>query len=84
MYDPPPRFERHLIVATQKLAGKSGLYPTCHKLSDLTIHDRPVYSGDFYDIFRVAFHGRVICLKMLGKDRITHLEHFLKVYAVVW
>ncbi|KAG6867267.1 hypothetical protein C0993_005098 [Termitomyces sp. T159_Od127] len=80
MYDPPPRFERHLIVATQKLAARSGLYPTCHELGaiDLTMHDRPLASGDFFDIYKAAFRGRVICLKVLRLDRTTNSEHFLK------
>ncbi|KAG6890513.1 hypothetical protein C0995_007712 [Termitomyces sp. Mi166 len=89
MYDPPPRFERHLIVATQKLAAKSGLYPTCHELSDidLTIYDTPKYSGDFCGIYKGTFQGRVICLKMLRPDSSTDLEHFLRIIAkeaILW
>ncbi|KAG5724543.1 putative serine/threonine-protein kinase [Termitomyces sp. T112] len=89
MYDPPPRFERHLIVATQKLATKSGLYPTCHELSDtdITIYNIPDYSGGFCDIFKGAFQGSVVCLKMLRLDRSTDLEYFLKIIAketILW
>ncbi|KAF8074585.1 kinase-like domain-containing protein [Lyophyllum atratum] len=66
---PPPSFHSNLIVATQRLAGRSGLYPTCYELTDITaIESLPVHDGGFTDIYKGSFKGRPVCLKVVPKS----------------
>ncbi|KAG6830267.1 hypothetical protein H0H92_001533 [Tricholoma furcatifolium] len=86
-WDTTPRFQRHLIAAAQRLATKSGLYPTCHELHDVTSSDIAECAGGFADIYRGNFHGRVVCLKTIRLHRITDTEPFLKIVAkeaILW
>ncbi|KAG6819970.1 hypothetical protein H0H93_006946 [Arthromyces matolae] len=81
--NPPPRFERHLIVATQRLAANSGLYPTCYELNDIFSQDLPETSGDFSDIYKGVFRERAVCLKAIRLYNSTNYEQFLQAFDVV-
>ncbi|KAF8058732.1 kinase-like domain-containing protein, partial [Lyophyllum atratum] len=64
----PPSFHSHLIVATQRLAGKSGLFPTCYELDGVTtIGDSPVSDGGFALIYKGSFRARLVCLKVIPR-----------------
>ncbi|GLB43600.1 putative protein tyrosine kinase [Lyophyllum shimeji] len=76
---PSPSFHRSLIVATQRLAAKSGLYPACYELTDVTtIGDRCESAGGFADIYKGSFQGRVVCVKTIRLDKKTQVDHLLK------
>jgi len=85
---PAPSFHRNLIVATQRLAGKSGLYPVCYELTDVTtVGNHCESSGAFADIYKGSFQGRAVCLKTIRLDKKTQMEHLLKVCskeAILW
>jgi len=82
----PPSLQRNLIVATQRLSGRSGLYPVCYELVDVTtIGDYSESSGGFADIYKGQFQGRAVCLKTIRKK--SQMEHWLKVCskeAILW
>ncbi|KAG6852960.1 hypothetical protein C0991_007876 [Blastosporella zonata] len=80
---PSPEFRSELIVATQRLAGKSGLYPVCYELPVNEITDISNFSessGAFADIFKGDFLGRPVCLKAIRMNRAADLQQFLKVF----
>ncbi|KAG6808046.1 hypothetical protein H0H92_005591 [Tricholoma furcatifolium] len=69
---------RNVIAAAQRLAGASGLYPTCYDLDGVT--DTGIYecSGGFADVFKADFRGQAVCLKTIRLNSRTDSEHFLK------
>ncbi|KAG6906540.1 hypothetical protein DXG01_013248, partial [Tephrocybe rancida] len=72
-------FRRALIVATQRLSTKSGLYPICYELKDVIRHDNlPVTAGGFADIYKGMLEGQVVCLKTIRIYQDTQIEHVLK------
>ncbi|KAG6818427.1 hypothetical protein H0H93_005071, partial [Arthromyces matolae] len=80
-------FQRHLIVATQRLAAKSGLYPASYELTDVEIPDLSECCGGFSDIYKGNFRGRAVCIKTIRLHRNSDMGHFLKVMsreAVLW
>ncbi|KAG6843568.1 hypothetical protein H0H87_003086 [Tephrocybe sp. NHM501043] len=81
-------FRRNLIVATQRLSVKSGLYPACHELKDVTpIGDYPVAAGGFADIYKGHFQERVVCLKVIRLYEKSQIQHVLKKFsyeALLW
>ncbi|GLB37955.1 putative protein tyrosine kinase [Lyophyllum shimeji] len=85
---PTPNFHRNLIVATQRLAGKSGLYPACYELTGVTIvGEHSESAGRFADIYKGSFRGRLVCLKTIRLDKKTQIDHLLKVCskeAILW
>jgi len=85
---PYSKFRRDLIVATQRLAAKSGHYPACYDLKDVTtVGDYSESSGAFADIYRGSFNGRPVCLKTIRLDKKTDMQIFLKAYskgAILW
>ncbi|KAG6830263.1 hypothetical protein H0H87_008653 [Tephrocybe sp. NHM501043] len=87
MVDPPPGFQRNLIVATQRLASASGLYPVSYELAHVTIPEIPECSGGFADIYKGSFRGRAVCVKTIRLHKNTHMAHFVKVVskeAILW
>ncbi|KAG6808772.1 hypothetical protein H0H92_002958 [Tricholoma furcatifolium] len=87
MKDPPPKFQEQLIVAMQRLAVKSGLYPTCYELGDVTDPNTTEDSGRFADIYKAKMQGRTVCLKAIRRTSQTNVEHLLKVTAkeaILW
>ncbi|KAG6809136.1 hypothetical protein H0H92_001438 [Tricholoma furcatifolium] len=54
---------RNVIAAAQRLAGASGLYPTCYDLDGVT--DTGIYecSGGFADVFKADFRGQAVFSK---------------------
>ncbi|KAG6888776.1 hypothetical protein C0995_006105 [Termitomyces sp. Mi166 len=84
---PPPGFQRHLIVATQRLAATSGLYPTFYELTNVTISKTSESSGGFADIYKGDFRGQEVCIKMVRLYKNTDMAHFMKVVsreAILW
>ncbi|KAG6903639.1 hypothetical protein DXG01_016072, partial [Tephrocybe rancida] len=69
-----------LIVAAQRLAGKSGLYPVCYELKNITaISAFSEGSGAFADIYKGFFADRPVCLKALRMSKVADMQQFLKV-----
>ncbi|KAG6855863.1 hypothetical protein H0H87_009898 [Tephrocybe sp. NHM501043] len=81
-------FRRNLIVATQRLSVKSGLYPACHELKGVTtIGDYPVAAGGFAEIFKGEFQERAVCLKVIRLYEKLQIKHVLKKFsheALLW
>ncbi|KAG6907410.1 hypothetical protein DXG01_009022 [Tephrocybe rancida] len=74
---------RQLIVATQRLSVKSGLYPVCYGLRDVVQDSQhPVTGGGFADIYKGSFGGQVVCLKTIRVYQDSQLEHVLKTLDV--
>ncbi|KAG6828226.1 hypothetical protein H0H92_008759, partial [Tricholoma furcatifolium] len=61
--NPPLSFQQNLIAATQRLANKSGLYPRCYELDNVTTSDRLENFGGSSDIYKGLFRGRAVVLK---------------------
>ncbi|KAG6834221.1 hypothetical protein H0H93_011080 [Arthromyces matolae] len=56
---------RRLIVAMQRLAADSNIFPTCYSLDDVeTNGDFPVAVGSYADIYKGTFQGQVVCIKI--------------------
>ncbi|KAG6811012.1 hypothetical protein H0H92_009353 [Tricholoma furcatifolium] len=77
--DAPPSFRRNLIVATQRLAAASDLYPISYELSTITTLDLPECSGGFADIYKGDFRGSPVCVKTIRLHRDTEMHYFMKV-----
>ncbi|KAG6828593.1 hypothetical protein H0H93_014839, partial [Arthromyces matolae] len=76
---PTPEFRRELIVAAQRLAGKSGLYPVTYDIQGITnISNFSEGCGGFADIFKGDFQGGPVCLKALRMNRSVDAQEFLK------
>ncbi|KAG6889641.1 hypothetical protein C0995_015756 [Termitomyces sp. Mi166 len=72
-------FRRHLVVATQRLAKRSKLYPTCYELKNVTLEDQlPVGAGGFADIYKGNFEGRRVCLKAIRTYQSSQNNYLLK------
>ncbi|KAG6890510.1 hypothetical protein C0995_007709 [Termitomyces sp. Mi166 len=85
--DVPPDFRHKLIVAKQRLARKSRLYPASYELTDVTAPEMPRCSGGFADIFKGDFRGHAVCLKFVRLNKKTQIPHFEKVVskeAILW
>ncbi|KAG5722102.1 Mitogen-activated protein kinase kinase kinase 13-B, partial [Termitomyces sp. T112] len=85
--EPPPGFQRHLIVATQRLAAASGLYPASYELTNAIIPKTSEKSGGFADIYKGHFRGQEVCIKAIRLYRNTDMGHFMKVFsreAILW
>ncbi|GLB42831.1 putative protein with domain-containing protein [Lyophyllum shimeji] len=86
-FSPSSSFRRDLIVAIQRLAGNSGLYPVCYELTNVSTEGLPQSSGSFADIYMGRFQGRAVCLKTIRFNKQTDMRHFLKVCsneAILW
>ncbi|KAG6907411.1 hypothetical protein DXG01_009023 [Tephrocybe rancida] len=79
---------RQLVVATQRLSIKSGLYPVCYELRDVVQDNQdPVAGGGFADIYKGSFGGQVVCLKTIRVYQDSQLEHVLKQFSkevILW
>ncbi|KAG6809760.1 hypothetical protein H0H92_014819, partial [Tricholoma furcatifolium] len=74
-----PSFRKRLIVAIQRIATTSGLYPTCYELKDVVAQDEyPVDSGGFADIFKGTYRGKTVCLKTFRLTQATQIDYALK------
>ncbi|KAG6908621.1 hypothetical protein DXG01_003946 [Tephrocybe rancida] len=72
-------FRKRLIVATQRISAKSGLYPTCYELKDVVQDgEYPESSGGFADIYKGTFRGQVVCLKTIRLYQKTDIDYALK------
>ncbi|KAG6834222.1 hypothetical protein H0H93_011071, partial [Arthromyces matolae] len=56
---------RRLIVAMQRLAADSNIFPTCYSLDGVeTNGDFPVAVGGFADVYKGTFQGQAVCIKI--------------------
>ncbi|KAG6864765.1 hypothetical protein C0991_007291, partial [Blastosporella zonata] len=82
------KFKRNLLVATQRLSRRAGLYPKCYNLEDIEmVEDHPVAAGSFADIYKGRFLGQSVCLKVIRVYQTSHVQSFLKQFsaeAVLW
>ncbi|KAG6831370.1 hypothetical protein H0H87_005300 [Tephrocybe sp. NHM501043] len=81
-------FRRSLIVVTQRLSKKSGLYPVCYELKGIQQDEsEPVTAGGFADIYRGTFEGHAVCLKAIRVYQDSQLDHLLKQFSkevILW
>ncbi|KAG6808307.1 hypothetical protein H0H92_004573 [Tricholoma furcatifolium] len=83
----PLSFRRNLIVATQRLAAASELYPVSYELSSITTLELPECSGGFADVYKGDFQGFPVCVKTIRLHKAIEMHHFMKVVsreAVLW
>lgn len=73
----PPSFRRNLIVATQRLAGLSGLYPTGYELTEV-MRGKFYSRGGFGDIYEGIFQGRPVCLKVISMREVSQQRRWRK------
>ncbi|KAG6917745.1 hypothetical protein DXG01_001283 [Tephrocybe rancida] len=82
------KFKGNLIVATQRLSRRTGLYPKCYNLEDIEmVEDHPVAAGSFADIYKGRFLGQAVCLKVIRVYQNSHVQSFLKQFsaeAILW
>ncbi|GLB34347.1 putative CAP_GLY [Lyophyllum shimeji] len=81
-------FRRNLLVATQRLSKRSGVYPTCYKLKDVElISEHPVAAGSFADVHKGRLLGQTVCLKVIRLYQTSHVTSFLQkvaAEAILW
>ncbi|KAG6916775.1 hypothetical protein DXG01_005357 [Tephrocybe rancida] len=81
-------FRKDLIIATQRLSAKTGLFPTCYKLKNVTrIGKDPVASGGVADIYKGEFRGQAVGLKTVRLNKKSQVDHMLKKFwkeAMLW
>ncbi|KAG5637390.1 hypothetical protein H0H81_004767 [Sphagnurus paluster] len=68
-----------LIVASQRLATKTGLYPTCYDVGNIDLYSQdPIAAGGFCDIYKGRFRGQVVSLKTIRIYENDIIEYALK------
>ncbi|KAG6907607.1 hypothetical protein DXG01_008225 [Tephrocybe rancida] len=73
------RLRRNLVVASQRLSKKSGLYPVCYELTDVVPEGQhPIVAGGFADIYKGNCEGHVVALKAIRVYQTTQIELLLK------
>ncbi|KAG6909005.1 hypothetical protein DXG01_002391 [Tephrocybe rancida] len=78
-----------LVVAMRRLSAKTHLYPQRYMIDGPVqlIHEYPVDSGKFADIYKADFHGHPTCLKVVRAHSASLVQHMAKVYAreaILW
>ncbi|KAG6909004.1 hypothetical protein DXG01_002390 [Tephrocybe rancida] len=78
-----------LVVAMRRLSVKTHLYPQRYMIDGPVqlIHDYPVDSGKFADIYKADFQGNPTCLKVVRAHSASLVQHMAKVYAreaILW
>ncbi|KAG6907569.1 hypothetical protein DXG01_008406 [Tephrocybe rancida] len=76
---------RQLIVAMQRLSAKTQLYPQRFLIDDpvYLIHDYPVDSGHFSDIYKADCQGSPTCLKVMRSHAASLVERMAKLNILV-
>ena len=65
----------------QRLSQKTGLYPECFSLEDMTlVLNEPVTAGGFADIYKGYYKGQMVCLKAIRVYQSSRVQSVLKVY----
>ncbi|KAG6907572.1 hypothetical protein DXG01_008409 [Tephrocybe rancida] len=82
-------YRGRLIVAMQRLAAKTKLYPQRYVLGGLVkfIGDHSVDSGRYADIYKADFQGQRTCLKVVRVHETSLVQHMTKTYAreaILW
>ncbi|KAF8066910.1 kinase-like domain-containing protein [Lyophyllum atratum] len=78
-------FRLNLIVATQRLAAVSGLYPLRYELKGIVYDNQsPVNFGGFADIFKGTLQGQTVCIKALRISEQTDIDYVMKVSPFSW
>ncbi|THU85509.1 kinase-like protein [Dendrothele bispora CBS 962.96] len=91
LYDYPgvlPKLRSKILHAIIRLSDKSGLYPNCLALDNVTkVGDHPVAAGGFGEIWKGLIGGQMACLKVVkiygDSDVQKLLKEFLK-EAILW
>ncbi|KAG6863762.1 hypothetical protein C0991_003411, partial [Blastosporella zonata] len=75
-----PSFRKRLIIAIQRIATTSGLYPTCYELREVIVNagGHPENSGGFADIYKGSFRGQIVCLKTFRLSQATQIDYTLR------
>ncbi|KAG6824397.1 hypothetical protein H0H92_006974 [Tricholoma furcatifolium] len=88
MPDLDTSFRNKLIVATQRISIRSGLYPTSYELKDVVqVSQHPVNSGGFADIYKGNLQGQAVCLKTIRLYEDSEIKSLLKQMskeAILW
>ncbi|KAG6913618.1 hypothetical protein DXG01_005544, partial [Tephrocybe rancida] len=78
-----------LVIAMRRLSANTQLYPQRYVIDGPVqlIHDHPVDSGKFADIYKADFQGNPTCLKVIRAHAAPLVRHMAKVYAreaILW
>ncbi|KAG6910416.1 hypothetical protein DXG01_010771 [Tephrocybe rancida] len=75
--------KNNIIVATQRLCKKSGLYPTCYSLTGVEFDGKyPIAAGSFADVYKGKLQGKVVCVKVIRLYQTSQVDYFLKVFLI--
>ncbi|KAG6849708.1 hypothetical protein H0H93_006091 [Arthromyces matolae] len=79
---------RNLVVATQRLSKKTGLYPVCYRVENIVQEDQyPLTTGGYADIYKGQFEGHPVALKAIRVYQTTEIESFLRSVSnevIIW
>ncbi|KAG6843839.1 hypothetical protein H0H87_012670, partial [Tephrocybe sp. NHM501043] len=80
---------RQLVVAMRRLSARTQLYPQRYVLDGPVelVHNHPVDSGKYADIYKANFRGQLTCLKVIRAHTASLVQHMAKVYAreaILW
>ncbi|KAG6917750.1 hypothetical protein DXG01_001288 [Tephrocybe rancida] len=80
--EPGDPFRHNIIVAAQRLASLTDLYPHKFCLSGIEqVDDVPVANGAHADIYKGRMHGQLVCLKMIYVLQSSKQEDIVKASA---
>ncbi|KAF9469363.1 kinase-like domain-containing protein [Collybia nuda] len=82
------QFRHNLVIAIQRLAKSSDLYPNCFGLDDVAlIEEHPVAAGSFADIHKGKIDNKKVCLKVIRLYQASRVDYVLKRFyqeAILW
>ncbi|KAF7974565.1 hypothetical protein HWV62_11930 [Athelia sp. TMB] len=81
------KFKSRHVRALVKLSERSGRYPECLVLDQVTLPTESVASGSFGDVYKCEMAGRDVAVKVLKVSKKTIVEELLKSFAreaVLW
>jgi hypothetical protein len=76
----PVHRPRH-VTALIRLSKRSGLFPECLILTDISLGQHPITRGGYGDVYKGVLQGKYVAVKALRVYQDSNWEKLLKVIA---